>query len=181
MDSNTKNIAQPKFNILRFFLVSALLCAVMAASLSFYSDDFAAVIKKLDNSSNDMDNMIWVVKHIGNLLPAIAIFSIQGIVYSFAKSKLVASRERKWQALILIIFVYAVLLPYTVNGRGLASIESSSLWFATQIIPLIILMMYNSQRQSVLASGEDTEADEAADAKKTEEAKETKNVEKTEG
>ena len=55
----------------------------------------------------------------------------------------------------LIVFVYACLLPYTVNGAGLAAIESSSLWFCTQIIPLAILMLYYSQRLSVICAGED--------------------------
>ena len=161
MDSNIQSITKPKINILRFCLISVALCVVMGLSLSFYGDDFAKILSKLNSSSNDMDNMIWVVKHIGNLLPSIAIVTVQSIVYSFVKDKTVASKERKWQALILIVFVYAILLPYTVNGRGLASIESSSLWFATQIIPLIIFMVYHSQRQSALeCESDDDECEE---------------------
>ena len=173
MDTKVHDIIKPKINIVRFAFLSAILCIIMVLSLSFYGDEFALIIKKLEGSDNDMENVIWIAKHIGNLLPTIAIVIIQGIAYSFVKDKAVSNKERKWQMFTLIVFVYACLLPYTVNGAGLAAIESSSLWFCTQIIPLVILMLYYSQRLSVICAGED-KSDSQNENEITEKAEEIK-------
>ena len=171
MDSGIQNVKKSKFNILRFAIISVLLGAVMVASFWFYGDEFAAVLKRLDDSNNDMTNMTWVVKHLGNLLPGIAIVIFQAIAYSFVDNKVVAHKEQKWQALLLLILVYGGILPYAIKQTEagvISSIESSSLWFCTQLIPLIILMVYHSQRGNILAeAGENKETEEAE--KETEE------------
>ena len=170
MDSGIQNVKKSKFNILRFAIISVLLGAVMVASFWFYGEDFAAVLKRLDESNNDMTNMTWVVKHLGNLLPGIAIVIFQAIVYSFVDNKVVAHKEQKWQALLLLILVYGGILPYAIKQTEagvISSIESSSLWFCTQLIPLIILMVYHSQRGNILAEEplekESEESEEAAE------------------
>ena len=150
MDSN---INRPKINVIRFAVISILLCVVMVASFSFYGDGFASIMQKIDESSNDMTNMTWVAKHLGNLVPGIAIIISQAIVYAFVSDKASAHKEQKWQALILLVLVYAILLPYAIKNTEagvISSIESSSLWFCTQLIPLIIIMTYHSQRSNVL-------------------------------
>ena len=150
MDSN---INRPKINIVRFAFISLLLCVVMVASFSFYGDGFASIMQKIDESKNDMTNMTWVAKHLGNLVPGIAIIIFQAVAYYFVDDKASAHKEQKWQALILLVLVYAVILPYAINsteGGVISSIESSSLWFGTQLIPLIIIMAYHSQRSHVL-------------------------------
>ena len=168
MDSGIQNVKKSKFNILRFAIISVLLGAVMVASFWFYGEDFAAVLKRLDESNNDMTNMTWVVKHLGNLLPGIAIVIFQAIVYSFVDNKVVAHKEQKWQALLLLILVYGGILPYAIKQTEagvISSIESSSLWFCTQLIPLIILMVYHSQRGNILAEEPlEEEAEESEDA-----------------
>ena len=73
MDTKVHDIIKPKINIVRFAFLSAILCIIMVLSLSFYGDEFALIIKKLEGSDNDMENVIWIAKHIGNLLPTIAI------------------------------------------------------------------------------------------------------------
>ena len=143
-------IQTPKMCFVRFLIVAVVLCIVMAMSLSMYGDKFAGFIKKLEDSDNNMDNVIWIAEHLGNILPTVAIVIVQGIVYSFEKNKARANKEQKWQTLILLLFVYIVLLPYQTSGLGLASLGDSSLWFATQFIPLTLLIFYHSQRQSVL-------------------------------
>ena len=164
MDSN---INRPKINIPRFAFVSVMLCIVMFISFSFYGDGFADIMQKIDDSKNDMTNMTWVAKHLGNLVPGIAIIISQAIIYAFVSDKASAHKEQKWQALILLVFVYAVILPYAINNTEegvISSIESSSLWFCTQLIPLIIIMTYHSQRSNVLYEEAKKAALEAANA-----------------
>lgn len=155
MDSGIQNVKKSKFNILRFAIILVLLCAVMVASFWFYGEDFANILQKLDDSNNDMTNMTWVAKHLGNLLPGILIVIFQAIVYSFVNDKVAAHKEQKWQALGLLALVYGVILPYAVKSTetgGISSIESSSLWFCTQLIPLIIIMVYHAERANILAN-----------------------------
>lgn len=150
MDSNIK---RPKINLLRFAFISVVLCVVMVVSFSFYGDGFAGIMQKINESSNDMTNMKWVANHLGNLVPGIAIIIFQAVAYCFVEDKASAHKEQKWQALILLVLVYAVLLPYAIGQTEagvISSIESSSLWFCTQLIPLIIIMTYHSQRCNFL-------------------------------
>lgn len=145
---------EKSFIVWRFILVSVILCLLMAMSHSFYIGKFGDIIVKLENADDDMETVIWLIKHIGNFFPCILTALVQYIFYPYDRNTVRAQKERKFEILVLAVFFFFVLLPYAMNdGQGnmsLSNISDTSLWFATQSVPMLILFMYYSQRQKAL-------------------------------
>lgn len=153
-----KQNKEKKMRVLRVLLMSVIICIAMGMSYSFFCKGFVEIINKIEQSPNDMDNNIWAVKHLGNIFPCIIISLIQLFVYSFEQNKIMAAREGIFETLVLCIFTYGFMLPYVMydsqlgNMASFASLGDSGLWFATQLIPLIALLLYYSQRKKTLLS-----------------------------
>ena len=159
MDKEVKNIGIA-VRIARFILVSALLCVWMSVAYSLYGGKLAEILVKMENANNDMDNMIWLYKHIVNIIPFIVVAILQAVAYIPDRDKRIACKERKWQMLIVFLSIYLVLLRGVMNGQGLPALGDNALWFGTQIIPIIILTMYYSVRQGALDEPEEIHPDE---------------------
>ena len=147
MDKEMKKSTYVTIHIFRFAIVTLLLCIVMARSYLLYADKLSEILSKLEASSNDMKNMIWLYKHAIRIFPCIFIVLVQWIAYIPDKNKSLACRERKWQILIVSLYTFFSLFPSIRGDRALDQVSQSALWFATQLIPLIILSLYYSQRQ----------------------------------
>ena len=160
MDQDVKKGIAVVIRILRFILVSALLCVIMSVSYSMYGGKLADILAKLESSNNTMDNMIWLYKHAVNILPCILVVILQALAYIPDKNKCLACRERKWQVFILFLYTYIFVFRNTLNGQELSDLGDSALWFATQLIPLIILALYYSQRQSTVNEPKEAHPDD---------------------
>ena len=163
MDQDVKKGIAVFVRIIRFILVSALLCGIMAMSYSMYGGRFAEILGKLESANNSMDNVIWLYKHIVNILPCIFVVILQAVAYIPDKNKSIACKERKWQIFILFLFTYIFILRYALNGQKMSVLGDSALWFATQLIPIIILALYYSQRQNTANEPKETHPDEVSE------------------
>lgn len=160
MDQDVKNKISTTARVLRFILVSAILCACMSVSYSLYGGKFSEILLKLENANSTMENMIWLYKHAVNIFPCILVVILQVLAYIPDKDRKLACKERKWQMLILFLFVYVVLLRSAMNGQGFSVLGDSALWFGTQLIPIIILSLYYSQRQHTVDEPHEVHPDE---------------------
>lgn len=165
-----KQNKEKKMRIVRALLMSILVCTVMGMSYSFFCNGFAEIINRIEQSTNDMENNLWVVRHLENIFPCVIISILQLFVYSYEKNKIMAAREGIFETLVLCIFTYGCMLPYTMYDTRLgemasfASLGDSGLWFATQLIPLIALLLYYSQRKKTLLSEREQEMQDVCEA-----------------
>lgn len=160
MDQNVNKRISTAIRVFRFILISAVLCSIMAISYSMLGGKFAEILGKLENSNNTMENMIWLYKHAVNILPCILVVILQTLAYLPDKNRKLACKERQWQMLILFLFVYVFVLRYALNGQELSALGDNALWFATQLIPIIILSLYYSQRQKAVDEPAEIHPDE---------------------
>ncbi len=73
MDKEIKKSTYIAIHIIRFALLSCVLCFIMAKCYELYGGKLAEILGKMENSSNDMKNMIWLYKHAVNILPCVQV------------------------------------------------------------------------------------------------------------
>ncbi len=146
-----------KVSVLRLLAFSLVLCLVTVAVFAVSEVIFERLSRKVDATSDDTKNTRWLMEHAENLMLLPIIAAVSGLFYrKNADDRINAlyHREKKYQLLILLAFLYLVFLPYYIsqNIAGdmtvFEALGDKALWFATQFIPILALIMYQSDRQN---------------------------------
>ena len=151
---NTEN--RIKVSVLRILAFTLVLCVVAVAAFAFSEMLVERLLRGIDASKDANKNAIWVLGHMENLLffPIVAFFG--ALLYRNVEdneTRAIFHKEKKIGFILLFIFVYFAFLPYyvTQNMAGDMSvfdaIGDKVLWFSTQVIPLLALIMYHSDRE----------------------------------
>ena len=139
-----------KINSFRTASASAIACAVMAILLRFQTHTVQEILAKIEEEGK-LDNVAWLVKYAACFLPVVPVVIALVIFYSVFKDKsTVVHKEQTIVSVVLIVFTYAILLPIVsynkepVGESEKTMLELSVNWFAFQIVPFLIMLLYHS-------------------------------------
>jgi amino acid transporter len=145
-----------KESVMRIVIFSILLCVILGLVFSIYANK---LIPKMDEmeEKGDEPNLLWLFEYASILLPTVVIVVFFGVCY-MNKDKhipVVSHREQFIIALVAIVFLYAILLPYA-KGTVLIDpeteeqmgtlLQSTYFWFGVQVIPTTIIAAYHAIR-----------------------------------
>lgn len=163
-------------NIARLLVCSVLMSLIMIIMLYLYCTQVQSIISELDAASKPMDNMIWVVENLARLFPMIAVAIFQLVVYSGdGNIRGLYHREQRIECIIAMLFTFLIMLPFVyIKNRaneavdnegtvGTAVFEQTYMWFATQLIPFVILIMYHGVRYKAEQSLPESSAEPSAE------------------
>ena len=156
-------VGKSGLNIKRLILCVIILSGVMAIQLYLYCNFFQDIYAKLEESENSMTNFQWLLEHI------------QMIAYSgddMGGAYSAKHREQAVEAVFVMLFTFLIMLPFVIIKSKTGEtpdteeiqetqslIDITTMWFAYQFIPFLILIMYHSVKgHSVTRSGEQTDA-----------------------
>ena len=139
-----------KINSFRTASASVIACAVMAIMLRLQTHKIQEILAKLAEKGK-LENVSWLVKYAGYCLPVVPVVIVLAIFYSIFKGdKVTVHKEQTIVSLVLIAFTYAILLPIIAsNKEPIGESEKTMLditvnWFAVQIVPFLIMLLYHS-------------------------------------
>ena len=147
-----------RLNIKKMILCIIILSAVMVLQLYLYCTTAQDIFTKLKESENSMKNFTWVVEHVVYLLPVIVIALFMMIAYSGDRHICaVKHKEQAVEAVFVMLFTFLIMLPFVIIKSKTGEIpepgeveevqsllEMTTMWFAYQFIPFLILIMYHS-------------------------------------
>ncbi|MBR3879575.1 MAG: hypothetical protein IKJ24_05585 [Clostridia bacterium] len=160
MENEKKSARALAIRIIKIILFSVMVCFVMSAILSVYLDAVPEKIAELTEKGK-MENTIWLVKYASYLSPIIIISVILTVCYKFGYVKVESQRDKAVILAVLLIFIYAVMLPDAITKsegwldpplegeeETVSVLEQSIGWFAAQIIPFAIAIGYHLVKAS---------------------------------
>ena len=168
-------VGKSGLNIKRLILCVIILSGVMAIQLYLYCNFFQDIYAKLEESENSMTNFQWLLEHIVYLIPVASVALFQMIAYSgddMGGAYSAKHREQAVEAVFVMLFTFLIMLPFVIIKSKTGEtpdteeiqetqslIDITTMWFAYQFIPFLILIMYHSVKgHSVTRSGEQTDA-----------------------
>ncbi len=167
-------VGKSGLNIKRLIVCIIILSGVMAIQLYLYCTFFQDIYAKLEESENSMTNFKWLLEHIVYLIPVASVALFQMIAYSgddMGGAYSAKHREQAVEAVFVMLFTFLIMLPFVIikSKTGEAPdaeklqetqslIDMTTMWFAYQFIPFLILIMYHSVKgHSVTNPGEQTD------------------------
>ena len=139
-----------KINSFRTASASVIACAVMAIMLRLQTHTVQEILAKLAEEGK-LENVEWLVEYAAYCLPVVPVVIALTIFYSLFKGdKVAVHKEQTIVSVVLIAFTYAILLPIVVSNKEpigeseKTMIEISVNWFAFQIVPFLIMLLYHS-------------------------------------
>ncbi len=148
-----------KINILRLVAFSCLMCVASVAVFSMSDILFERLTRAVGESSDKTKNALWLISQLENLTLMPILAALGALLYRGGKSykqDAANHREKKIQLVILLMFLYFVFLPYYIsqnmagNVNAFQALGDKTIWFATQLIMILVLIMYHSDRESKL-------------------------------
>ena len=155
-----------RINLIRVCAIGILLLVIVACELVCFKEKIlpasdAYVEKKTAEkvSEENYKAVPWLFERIGFFAAPILAVTAQSLAYCFLKDKeknaVRFQREKAWEALIMAAGVFLILLPYQWwISRGSDEAREMFLrlvkWFAYQVIPYCVIVVYHSSRASVL-------------------------------
>lgn len=149
-----------KLNILRLVFFSCILCAATVTVFAVSPPLFERLTRAVGASDATTKNAHWLIDQAQNLtlLPVLAIlcglFRKRG---QAAEAVAVYHREKKLSLVILTVFLYFVFLPYYISQSTAGNVDvfeaiaDKTVWFATQFIFLLALILYQADRENKLS------------------------------
>ena len=139
-----------KINSFRAASASAIACAVMGIMLRLQTHTVQEILAKLKDKGK-LENVEWLVEYAAYFLPVVLVAVALSIFYSiFKDEKIIVHKEQMIVSIALIAFTYAILLPIAsynkepVGESEKTMLELSVNWFAFQIVPFLIMLLYHS-------------------------------------
>lgn len=139
-----------KINSFRTAVASTIACAVMAIMLRLQTHKVQEILAKLAEKGK-LENVSWLVTYAAYCLPVVPVIIALAVFYSIYKdNKIVVHKEQTIVSIVLIAFTYAILLPIIsynkepVGDSEKTMLELSVNWFAFQIVPFLIMLLYHS-------------------------------------
>ena len=175
----------------RIFAFSIVMCAVSVGLFYLYATEVPEILVKLEEKGN-MKNTIEAVKHLVPMLNIAGLIIALTLIYKFVKAKdSDVQGEKGCIMLIVALFTYLIIWPYVIKvSEGcfdplpegeenvMSMLENTASWFATQILPFLIVTMYHfvragkKQEEAAREAIQHAKETEPADAEKTEEQNE---------
>ena len=129
---------------------SVIACAVMGIMLRLQTHKVQEILVKLAEEGK-LENVEWLVEYAAYCLPVASVAIVLSIFYSICKGdRITAHREKTIISIVLIAFTYAIMLPIIIsNKEPIGDSEKTMIditvnWFAFQIVPLLIMLLYHS-------------------------------------
>ena len=139
-----------KIDTFRTASASALACIVMGIMLRLQTHAVQEILAKLKDKGK-LENVEWLVEYAAYFLPVVLVAVALSIFYSiFKDEKIIVHKEQVIVSIALIAFTYAILLPIAsynkepVGESEKTMLELSVNWFAFQIVPFLIMLLYHS-------------------------------------
>ena len=139
-----------RINSFRAAGASAIACAVMAIMLRLQTHTVQELLARLEEKGK-LDNVEWLLEYASYCLPVALAAAALAIFYAvFKDDKRIIHKEQTIASVALIAFTYAILLPIIsynkepVGEGEKTMLELSVNWFAFQIVPFLIMLLYHS-------------------------------------
>lgn len=157
-----------RFSIFRVLLFSACMAVLIAFELYCHHTVFASFIEHL--ATTGKKNSAWIGKQLSFALPFLTVAFFQFLAYRrHEREDGVFQKEKAWEIVCLLFFVYAVLLPVvrhlsqtawetlaesgarlpvTAGGANKTLLLLLAEWFIRLSIPFALLLVYHALRSA---------------------------------
>ena len=139
-----------KIDSFRTASASVIACAVMGIMLRLQTHKVQEILAMLTEEGK-LENVKWLVEYAAYCLPVVPVIIALAIFYSIFKGdKTTVHKEQTIVSIVLMVFTYAILLPIIASNKEPVGesektmLEISVNWFAVQIVPFLIMLLYHS-------------------------------------